>query len=136
VLLMLRWPRYACSVRVSVPWFASAYPQACLSMCGCALISSLAVSVARSTMRRNPDIENGAPRSETNTNGDVEPSRCSRSIFSRAPRKKQQRPGPPSPDRVQAQLDQTMRDAADKKLIAMDRKAWLRKHGVLKKEEP
>src|SRR5262249_50121266 len=32
---MLRWPRYACKARVSWPLLASAYPQACLSMCGC-----------------------------------------------------------------------------------------------------
>jgi hypothetical protein len=35
--LDLRCPRYACSVRVSVPLFANTNPAACRSMCGCTL---------------------------------------------------------------------------------------------------
>src|SRR5262249_57737977 len=48
-------------------------------MCGCALISSRAVSAARSSILAKPAVENGAPRSETNTNGDASDSRCSQS---------------------------------------------------------
>lgn len=39
---------------------------------------------------------------------------------------------PPSSARQQAQLEQDMRDAADKKLLATDPKAWLRKLGLIK----
>ncbi len=46
---------------------------------------------------------------------------------------KRQSPNPPSPDRVRAQLEETMRDAADHKLLATDTRAWLRKRGLLKK---
>jgi hypothetical protein len=52
--------------------------------------------------------------------------------FSKAPYKRMQRPSPPSPARVQAQLEETMRDAADRKLLATDFMAWLRKHRTLK----
>jgi hypothetical protein len=41
------------------------------SMWACALMPSLAAAAARSTMREKPGADNGAPRSETNTKGDL-----------------------------------------------------------------
>jgi hypothetical protein len=55
---------------VSYPLFASAYPQAWRSMCGCALNASLAAMPARSIMCANPAVVNGAPRSDVKTKGD------------------------------------------------------------------
>jgi hypothetical protein len=41
-------------------------------MRGCALNASLASIAARSTMRANPAVLKGAPRSEVNTKGDFD----------------------------------------------------------------
>jgi hypothetical protein len=59
-----------CRTRVSWPLLASAKPQACRSMCGCALDFSLAASPAA--------VVKGEPRSEANTNADF--GSCSRCI--------------------------------------------------------
>jgi hypothetical protein len=73
---------------VSCPLAASANPQACRSICGWALKPSFASTPARSTMRANPAVVNGDPRSEVNANGDFGScSRCSRrSIRNSSPR--------------------------------------------------
>jgi hypothetical protein len=47
---------------VSCPRLASAYPQACLSIWGCARTTICAILPSRS-MRANPAVVNGAPRS-------------------------------------------------------------------------
>ena len=73
---MLRCPRYACSARVSCPLFASAYPQACRSMWGCALKANFTSAPARSTMRANPAGLNGAPRSDVKQRVTLAPARA------------------------------------------------------------
>ena len=45
-------------------------------MCGCGLKPNLASTPARSIIRAKPVVVNGAPRSNVNTNGDLDP--CSR----------------------------------------------------------
>ena len=63
-------------------------PAGVRSMWGCALKPSLASTPARSTMRANPAVLKGAPRSEVNTNADFGScSRCSlRNARSSSPR--------------------------------------------------
>ena len=56
---------------MSVPLFARAKPVACLSICGWTLKGSLASMPARSTSLASPEVENGAPRSETKMKGDL-----------------------------------------------------------------
>ena len=56
---------------MSCPLLASAYPQACRSIGGCAFNPSLATAPARSITRANPAVLNGAPRPEVNTKGDL-----------------------------------------------------------------
>src|SRR5215469_4680239 len=61
------------------PSFASLKPQLCRSMCGWIFMSKPAVQAARSTMAWKPRVENGVPRSLTNTKGDLDScSRCTR----------------------------------------------------------
>jgi hypothetical protein len=55
--------------------------------------------------------------------------------FTKAPPKKQQPLLAPSSARVRAQLEETMRDAADRKLMATNPRAWLQKHNLLSKNK-
>jgi hypothetical protein len=63
------------------PWIALVscpFPQACRSICGCALSSRPAAAAARSIMRAKPAVVNGEPRSLTKIKGDAGLSRWSR----------------------------------------------------------
>jgi hypothetical protein len=61
-----------------VPLVARAYPQACRSMCACALSSRPALAAVGLNMRAKPAVVNGEPRSLTKTKGDKGLSRWSR----------------------------------------------------------